>query len=283
MSPCYWVQLVTNVRDHQLDPVLVSVKTLHLFTLLIRFEVQVSSRPRRTLFSSRSCLRMNWRWSTWSAPSWWLFANCSSCSLSAQTTCCVSNWWCSWGPSGQTMRWEKRARSHNKVEWKSRRCLSVGVRLPSSVRWLQRKVCQRWACLSSRRRVVVGGWGHWVSRLTNYVNRCSRWEIEQVLLSSIYRLCNCVHWVKIKEFSKIETTLLSLYNRWWQLYYQFVINAVLHIVAWPASERKRSSIAAAALQSHVPDWPQTQAPGHPACPQTWGLAFLVFLCTLCYV
>lgn len=38
-----------------------------------------------------------------------------------------------------------------------------------------------------------------------------------------------------------------------------------HLVAGPAPEWERSSIAAAALQSHVPDRPQTQTPRHPAC------------------
>lgn len=158
-----------------------------MFILPIRFEVLVSSRPRRTSFNSQSCLRTNWRWSTWSAPSWWLYANCWSCSPSAQTTCCVSNWWCSWGPSRQMMRWEARAersqQSRTSRQWKSRRCSSGNVCLTSRVRWLQQRAFQRWACPSSRQRVVVGGWGHWVSPLTSSVSRCNRWETDCYFLA----------------------------------------------------------------------------------------------------
>lgn len=56
---------------------------------------------------------------------------------------------------------------------------SVKVCLALPVRWLQQKACQRWVCPSSRRRVAVGGWGHWVSPLTSFVSRCSRWETDR--------------------------------------------------------------------------------------------------------
>lgn len=36
-------------------------------------------------------------------------------------------------------------------------------------------------------------------------------------------------------------------------------------VAGPAPEGERSSVSAAALQSHVPDRPQTKSPHHPTC------------------
>lgn len=147
---------------------------LHLANLLIRFEEQVSSRPRRTLFSSQSCSRMNWRWSTWSAPSWWLCANCLSCSPLAPTTCYVSNWWCSWEPSGRTMRWEKRATESQRSWMKLKKKFESHCFSDISVRWSQQKACQRWACLSFRQHVVVGGWGHWVWPLTSSVSRCSR-------------------------------------------------------------------------------------------------------------
>lgn len=52
---------------------------------------------------------------------------------------------------------------------------------------------------------------------------------------------------------------------------------LLHSVVGPAPEGERASIAAASLQSHVPDWPQTQSSCHPACSQTRGSTFINYL------
>lgn len=75
-------------------------------TFHFRFGAQESNPKRRTLSASPSCLRTSWRWSTWSAPSWWLCANCWSCSLLAPTTCCAFSWWWNSEPSSRTMRWD---------------------------------------------------------------------------------------------------------------------------------------------------------------------------------
>lgn len=42
-------------------------------------------------------------------------------------------------------------------------------------RWLQQRVWQLWVCQNYRQRVVVEGWGPWVSPLTSYACSCSRW------------------------------------------------------------------------------------------------------------
>lgn len=55
------------------------------------------------------------------------------------------------------------------------------------------------------------------------------------------------------------------------------IPLLLHSVAGPPPEGECSSVTAAALQSHVPNWPQTKSPRHPPCSQTRGLTFTVYL------
>lgn len=55
------------------------------------------------------------------------------------------------------------------------------------------------------------------------------------------------------------------------------MNVLLHLVAGPAPEGERSTITTAALQSHVPDWPQTKTPRHPTCSQTRGSTLTVYL------
>jgi len=52
-----------------------------------------------------------------------------------------------------------------------------------------------------------------------------------------------------------------------------IINVLPRLVAGPAPEGKRPPVAAAALQSHVPDGRQTKTSGHPAGRQARGLTF----------
>lgn len=56
-----------------------------------------------------------------------------------------------------------------------------------------------------------------------------------------------------------------------------LIDVPLCAVAGPAPEGERPSIAAAALQSHVPDGPPTKTSSHPARSQAGGLNFSTYL------
>lgn len=83
-----------------------------LLCVSARYGAQVSSPQLKTSCDSPSCLRTSWRWSTWSAPSWWLSVNCWSCSQSAPTTCSVFSWWWNLEPSSQMMRWDGGFKGH---------------------------------------------------------------------------------------------------------------------------------------------------------------------------
>lgn len=180
-----------NLLSYYFFAIMSLLYKLHLkMTVYICFRsaAQVSSPPRRTLYDFLSCLRTSWRWSTWSAHSWWLCANCWSCSPSARTTCCVFSWWCNWEPSSRTTRWGTRTlwflacmtSAVYQIKFCLFWCLCNSFLLPFWFlpRWLQQRAWQLWVCQNYRQRVVVVGWGLWVSPLTSYVSRCSKWATE---------------------------------------------------------------------------------------------------------
>lgn len=102
LSQRQWANSEIQCSDHFGEPVFRRAPVC----VSARCEVQVSSQQQKTLFDSPSCLRTSWRWSTWSAPSWWLSVNSWSCSRSAPTTCSGFSWWWNWEPLSQTMRWD---------------------------------------------------------------------------------------------------------------------------------------------------------------------------------
>ena len=305
----------------------------------VRSEAQASSPPPRTLSGLPSCLRTNWRWSTWSAPSWWLCANCWSCSPSAPTTCCVFSWWCSSGPSKQTMRWDKGQEGHKAVYLfftaaiYCHKCTSFKNCFLSF-----RQTCFRspyhanmlWHCLCCRllHTVLLSGFisdkdslqlllmwsfGHTCATVFNFpllmssqmiaaegvpamsvselqaacrsrgmrslglttdqlrlqIQQVSNWIMQflfsanQKLLDQRRPLCLNKGWIRFKtnqKYAKLKR----------QVSYVLLMISLSKCssrpsVAGPAPEGERSSITAAALQSHVSDWPQTKTPGHPTC------------------
>lgn len=127
-------------------------------------------------------------------------------------------------------------------------------------RWLQLRVWRLWVCQNYRLRVVLGEWGHLVSPPSSSVCRCSRWALSWPQIS--------LPWQELAFHGSIQPWV-ALYTKWKDLEWcnnTFIVQKnVTLAVAGPAPKGERSSITAAALQSHVPDWPQTKGPHHPTC------------------